>query len=95
MDAFGNGYYAYINDHSILANFGSRRHVLVFKEDYSEFISTREDDKEIVIGKIIRPNSKNMVNIDSKLGEQTKEIVTEKPSGIFVIDQTWLMSKQR
>jgi hypothetical protein len=53
MDAFGEGQYAIINKQNIIANFGSRIHNISFNDDYTEFLSTRKDDLEIVNGKLI------------------------------------------
>ena len=46
------GYYAYVGQHEIEAYFGSEEHNLRFNKDYSQFISTRRRDLEIVIGNV-------------------------------------------
>jgi len=56
MDAFGIGYYHYIDDHSVESFFGRRKHMIVFNDNYSEFTSVREDDKEVIKGIIFQPN---------------------------------------
>jgi hypothetical protein len=53
MDAFGKGSYIIIDDYNIIANFGNRTHYIKFNEDFTSFSSTRKDDLQIVIGKII------------------------------------------
>lgn len=53
MRAFGNGHYKETEKNIVEAVFGSRKHLLTFNEDYTEFISVREGDNEIVKGKII------------------------------------------
>jgi len=53
MDAFGEGNYTFTNTHNIIANFGGRIHNISFDDDYTYFKSTRKDDLQIVIGKII------------------------------------------
>jgi hypothetical protein len=37
MDAFGEGYYQFIDKHNIIANFGGREHNINFSEDYTSF----------------------------------------------------------
>ena len=61
MIAFGDGYYTYIDSKSIIAFFGGRNHKLTFNNDYSEFISVR-DDSETIHGAIIN----NIVEIENK-----------------------------
>ena len=51
MDAFGEGYYESINKHTIIARFGGRIHAIKFNENYTSFVSTR-NDLQIRIGKI-------------------------------------------
>ena len=53
MRAFGNGHYNQLEKNIVEAVFGSRKHLLTFNEDYTEFTSVREGDNEIVKGKII------------------------------------------
>ena len=52
MDAFGEGYYTFINSKNIIANFGGREHNIIFNDDYTSFTSTRKDDLQIVNGKL-------------------------------------------
>jgi len=53
MRAFGNGHYKETEKNIVEAVFGSRKHLLTFNEDYTEFTSVREGDNEIVKGKIL------------------------------------------
>jgi len=52
MDAFGKGNYTQIDTHTFQVNFGGRIHIFVFNNNYTEFMSTRYDDNEIVKGRI-------------------------------------------
>ena len=52
MDAFGEGHYSFINSKNIIANFGGRKHNIIFNDDYTSFTSTRKDDLQIVNGKL-------------------------------------------
>jgi hypothetical protein len=54
MQAFGDGYYIYVDKYNIEAHFGCRIHNIKFNEDYSEFVSTRNDDSYIVNGLLIK-----------------------------------------
>lgn len=54
MNAFGKGWYLYIDDHTIKACFGGNRiHMITFNEDYSEYVSVREGDNDMVKGTIV------------------------------------------
>jgi len=53
MDAFGEGNYKNIDKQNIIANFGGRIHNISFNNDYTEFISTRVGDLQIIKGKVI------------------------------------------
>lgn len=53
MIAFGEGNYLYINRFKVKANFGGREHMILFNSDYTEFISTRIGDNEIIKGKLL------------------------------------------
>jgi hypothetical protein len=53
MDAFGKGYYEYIDAHTIRALFGYKDHILKFNDDYTEFISTRVDDSQRITGTLL------------------------------------------
>jgi len=53
IDAFGEGYYKFINKRNIIAYFGGRKHIIKFNHDYTSFLSNRPDDLQIVIGKLI------------------------------------------
>jgi FkbM family methyltransferase len=50
MDAFGEGYYEFIDKHNIVAKFGGRQHNIIFNDDYTRFTSTRVGDLQIVNG---------------------------------------------
>jgi O-methyltransferase len=52
MDAFGPGSYEFINSSVIKANFGSRIHTITFNKDFTEFISVRTGDNEVVTGSL-------------------------------------------
>jgi predicted oxidoreductase/ectoine hydroxylase-related dioxygenase (phytanoyl-CoA dioxygenase family) len=52
MDAFGEGHYTIIDKQNIIANFGCREHNISFNNIYTEFISIRKDDLQIVNGKL-------------------------------------------
>jgi hypothetical protein len=54
MNAFGKGLFIQEETYRFQANFGGRIHSLVFNSDYTEFISTRKDDGQIVKGVIVR-----------------------------------------
>lgn len=53
MNAFGIGNYIQTNRHVFQADFGCKRHILKFNNDYTEFTSTRVCDKEVVVGTIV------------------------------------------
>jgi len=53
MKAFGEGSYSFIDNKTIIANFGYRIHNIKFNEDYTYFTSTRMDDLQNVNGKLI------------------------------------------
>lgn len=53
MDAFGEGNYIIVDTQNIIANFGGRIHKIRFNSDYTEFSSTRQDDLQIVNGKVV------------------------------------------
>jgi predicted O-methyltransferase YrrM len=52
MDAFGPGSYEFISSSVIKANFGSRIHTITFNKDFTEFISIRIGDNEVVTGSL-------------------------------------------
>jgi hypothetical protein len=52
MEAFGEGNYKIIDKQHIIANFGGRIHNITFNNDYTEFSSTRQDDLQIINGKL-------------------------------------------
>jgi hypothetical protein len=53
MNAFGQGTYTQQDTYKYQANFGGRIHDLIFNDDYTKFISTRQDDNLIVKCKLI------------------------------------------
>ena len=60
MDAFGSGTYMQIDKYTFRAFFGGRLHTIVFNADYTEFVSTRKDDNQIVEGKQVEINHINI-----------------------------------
>lgn len=50
MNAFGQGEYEFIDKYLVKCHFGGTRHLLKFNENYSRFISVREDNFEVVFG---------------------------------------------
>ncbi len=53
MEAFGKGEYFFINEKLIIANFGGYNHFIKFSDNYSTFISIRQNDYDIIKGNII------------------------------------------
>jgi len=53
MDAFGVWHYYPLSDKCFYANFGNREHTLVFNENYTEFLSIRKGDYDIVRGNLL------------------------------------------
>ena len=53
MDAFGKGTYEQVDTHTFIANFGGKRHLLIFNSDYTKFTSTRFNDNSYVTGHIL------------------------------------------
>ena len=51
MNAFGKGDYKKTNTYTVQANFGNRKHMIKFNDDFTEFTSTRIGDNVIVKGK--------------------------------------------
>lgn len=51
MNAFGTGKYRFIDKYLVKCDFGGREHILKFNQSYSTFISVRQDDFEVVVGK--------------------------------------------
>jgi hypothetical protein len=54
MDAFGNGSYLFIGNNKIKANFGQKIHEITFNEDFTEYVSIRQNDNEIIKGFLIK-----------------------------------------
>lgn len=52
MDAFGEGYYEFVDKQNIIAKFGGRVHDIKFNEDYTSFSSIRRDDFNSVFGNL-------------------------------------------
>ncbi len=48
MSAFGSGEYTFIDKFKVKCGFGSREHILIFNLNYSDFISIRKDDFQII-----------------------------------------------
>jgi len=53
MIAFGKSNYYQTDNFTFQSFFGGRNHTILFNRDYTEFISTRNDDNNIVRGKLI------------------------------------------
>jgi len=53
MDAFGEGVYIPKDTNILQAEFGEKIHTLIFNEDFTEFISVRQYDQEIVRGRLM------------------------------------------
>jgi len=68
MNAFGKGVFIQEETYRFQANFGGRIHSLVFNSDYTEFISTRQDDGQIVKGVVV-PMNKTIIQIGSHIGD--------------------------
>jgi len=54
MSAFGEGEYRLQNNQTISAFFGGREHSITFNDDFTKFISVRDDDSNIVCGNKIK-----------------------------------------
>lgn len=52
MNAFGEGYYKFLDKQNIIAYFGGREHNITFNDDYTEFLSVRKDDLQVITGKL-------------------------------------------
>lgn len=50
MQAFGPGEYCFIDKYLVQCDFGGRKHLLKFNENYSKFISVRKNDFEVRLG---------------------------------------------
>jgi len=59
MDAFGKGYYQFVNKHTIIALFGNRQHMIHFNDDYTSFDSIRKDDSHHVNGSLVNNSTYN------------------------------------
>ena len=59
MNAFGKGYYQFINKHTIIALFGNRQHTIHFNDDYTSFDSIRKDDSHHVNGSLVNNSTYN------------------------------------
>ena len=53
MDAFGEGWYEFIDKHNIIATFGGKIHNIQFNDNYTYFFSNRKNDSLIVVGKLL------------------------------------------
>jgi hypothetical protein len=54
MDAFGNGSYLFIDNNKIKANFGKKIHEITFNKDFTEYVSIRQNDNQIIKGYLIK-----------------------------------------
>jgi hypothetical protein len=53
MYAFGEGMYVPLDTHILRAEFGSKIHTIIFNNDYTEFVSIRTIDQQIVKGRVL------------------------------------------
>jgi hypothetical protein len=79
MDAFGIGYYKFIDINNIKSNFGKREHILNFNDNYTQFTSTRKDDNYIVNGTIqeFEFNKINLLNEYNSYDNIKKNILND------------------
>ena len=56
MNGFGKGYYYFINEHFVIANFGGHNHFIKFSDDYTSYVSIRQNDFIMIKGNIIKPS---------------------------------------
>jgi len=52
MDAFGPGNYEFVKPNIIKAFFGFRNHIITFNKDFTEFVSVRVGDNEVIMGSL-------------------------------------------
>jgi len=57
MDAFGKGYYHFVNEHTIIAIFGNKQYTIYFNDNYTSFDSIRKDDSQYVNGTLVNNNN--------------------------------------
>ena len=50
MNAFGKGFYNFVDNHNIIANFSNKIHFIKFNDDYTTFVSVRNNDLLITVG---------------------------------------------
>ena len=80
MNAFGKGKYKQIDSYTFEANFGNKKHILKFNNDYTEFTSTRVSDnvnvtcKQISDKAFISNRIYNNRNVKNKVISNTKMI---------------------
>lgn len=67
MSAFGKGEYYFIDKHLVVANFGEHTHFIKFDDNYSNFISIRQNDYDIVKGNY----KQDYKNYNTKYGKVT------------------------
>jgi GR25 family glycosyltransferase involved in LPS biosynthesis len=79
MDAFGESYYKVIDDYNIIAYIGKKEHNIKFSDNYTYFVSIRNDDSYIIYGKllitennIIENNVNKINNINSIIKKKYK-----------------------
>ena len=76
MDAFGKGYYQFVNKHTIIALFGNRQHMIHFNDDYTSFDSIRKDDSQYVNGCLVNNSTKNNNDDDDDDNDDNHNITT-------------------
>jgi hypothetical protein len=59
MDAFGEGNYVIVDKQTVKAYFNYKTHNIIFNNDYTFFLSTREEDLQIVSGELQPPPQRN------------------------------------
>jgi predicted O-methyltransferase YrrM len=85
MNAFGKGFYNFVDNHNIIANFSNRIHYIKFNDDYTTFKSLRKNDRLITNESIIQCNNNNIVIENVPSNEEVNEVnrvneVKEVPS---------------
>ena len=56
MTAFGEGKYYFTDEHTVIASFGGHNHCIKFSHDYTTYISVRQNDFDVIEGRVIKPS---------------------------------------
>ena len=75
MIAFGKGFYNFVDNHNIIANFSNAIHYIKFNDDYTSFASVRKYDLQITLGNLVQCNNNIIIE-----NEPSNEEVNELPS---------------